>query len=222
MTQELLRTALIALFMASSVSSQAVETRPLPPDERGHFGISFDVMEQGFLLTHVRAGSPAEDAGVREGDLLISLNGSSLAGLDLVDGLDRIHAFRTGETVRLELLRGDQHLTVALKLVERPPDLEDDSEGLERLRRMRNEDRALSQLIRIAERAPVFEIRRSNDGVVRLRPLAAGATWERAWPRLVEILDRTLDGKVSRLKMGSTLRVEGRLGENGLDLEVME
>jgi S1-C subfamily serine protease len=68
----------------------------------------------GVLVRGVRTGSPAEQAGLERGDLILSAGGREASGLDVLHtALDEV-----GDDGRLELalLRGTEERTVAVQL----------------------------------------------------------------------------------------------------------
>lgn len=80
-------------------------------------------VDHGVLVTSVEPGSPADQAGVRNGDIITSLNGQALDGdHPLVNELFR---YRPGDTVTLEVFRPStgETLTFRAQLGERPADL---------------------------------------------------------------------------------------------------
>jgi len=70
--------------------------------------------DSALLLVGVEAGSPAAQAGLLVGDLLLGLEGQSVAGQQ--DLLERLHSTEAGQRLELELLRGGKPLTVAVTL----------------------------------------------------------------------------------------------------------
>ncbi|MBR0683516.1 PDZ domain-containing protein [Roseomonas eburnea] len=94
--------------------------------ERGWLGVSVgDAEEQGrrqrgALVMGVERGSPAARAGLRQGDVVIALNGerveTSRALVRSIAGLP------PGETVRLTLIRGGRSQEIAVQIGRRPND----------------------------------------------------------------------------------------------------
>jgi membrane-associated protease RseP (regulator of RpoE activity) len=72
-------------------------------ERRGMIGVVFDTRagEDGVRVVEVRRGSPADEAGVRQGDVVVRLNGERAAGA--VDALPG--RLQVGDTVRLRIRR---------------------------------------------------------------------------------------------------------------------
>jgi aminopeptidase YwaD len=68
----------------------------------------------GLRLTGVRAGSPADSAGLKAGDIVVSLDGKVVS--DLQTYSDALYARQPGDVVDIVVLRGDQRMTVKVKL----------------------------------------------------------------------------------------------------------
>jgi S1-C subfamily serine protease len=90
--------------------------------------------DSGALVETVEDGGPAEDAGLRPtlrddlsgeitqpGDLIVSLDGDPVTSAD--DVVDAVAAKKPGDTLELELYRGDEKQTVRVELGERPEEL---------------------------------------------------------------------------------------------------
>ena len=76
---------------------------------------------RGVAVHNVFAGSPAERAGVKSGDIILSLDKTPVGSIDDYDGvMDRI---RAGGTVDLTLWRDRQQLTTSLKTTVFPESL---------------------------------------------------------------------------------------------------
>jgi putative serine protease PepD len=73
---------------------------------------------QGAVITEIQAGSPAAEAGLRAGDIVVSLDGAPIDGrAGLIAAIrDRM----PGETVVLDVMREGQPRSVSATLVERP------------------------------------------------------------------------------------------------------
>ena len=69
----------------------------------------------------VRAGSPAADAGVKTGDLVVSINGQAIDALHPLDAL--LTQFAPGDKITLDVIRGSEHKTLTVTLGIRPKDL---------------------------------------------------------------------------------------------------
>jgi S1-C subfamily serine protease len=91
--------------------------------------------DSGALLERVEEDGPAEDAGLRAsetdeltgevtepGDLIVSMDGEPVQSAD--DVVAAVAAKRPGDTIQLEVYRGDDRRTVRVELGERPEELE--------------------------------------------------------------------------------------------------
>ncbi|HEU0301870.1 MAG TPA: PDZ domain-containing protein [Longimicrobium sp.] len=111
----------LPLLAAALLAPGAVRAQEDEEDRRpGMIGISFDTGDgddvDGVRIIEVRRGGPADEAGIREGDVVIRLNGSSA-----------IEAFRTlpatleeGDSVRLRIRRGGDERDVVVVAERRP------------------------------------------------------------------------------------------------------
>ncbi|MGQ0805961.1 MAG: S1C family serine protease [Actinomycetota bacterium] len=81
-------------------------------------GVVTDAADDGVVVVSVTSGSPAADAGIREGDVIVSIGGDEIA--DAGDVPEAIRKHRPGDEVEVVLLRGDERVTVDATLVERP------------------------------------------------------------------------------------------------------
>jgi putative serine protease PepD len=87
----------------------------------GYVGVSVDDAQTatgGAVVTQVVTGSPAAQAGLQAGDVVVAVDGRSVAGAaDLVSAI-RSHA--PGDRVRLTILRNGQQGGVTVTLTSRP------------------------------------------------------------------------------------------------------
>ncbi len=73
---------------------------------------------EGVLVTQVSPGGPADQAGLRRGDILTAVDGSAVSSDNPFINL--LFQHRAGETISLSVLRGTQQLEIRLVLGERP------------------------------------------------------------------------------------------------------
>ena len=76
------------------------------------------IASEGLLIVHVEPGSPAEKAGVILGDLLLELDGKSVAETDAVQ--EALRAHKPGSSVELKLARGGALANTSVTLAARP------------------------------------------------------------------------------------------------------
>ncbi|WP_306581800.1 trypsin-like peptidase domain-containing protein [Dokdonella sp.] len=77
-----------------------------------------DAHAKGVLLVRIVPDSPAAQAGLQAGDVLLKLNGVDI--VDQMDLLNRESALAPGSTARLAGLRGNQPIDVNLVMAQRP------------------------------------------------------------------------------------------------------
>lgn len=95
-----------------------VQLAETTPELRRHLGGRDDA---GALVNRVLGGTPAQAAGIRVGDLILSVDGEAVASAsDLIDELAGKH----GETVMIELVRDGRPLTLEVEIPE-PEDPEE-------------------------------------------------------------------------------------------------
>lgn len=68
----------------------------------------------GLRLTGVTAGSPADRAGLKAGDLVVSLGGTTVT--DLTSYSDALYAHKPGDAVEIVVLRGSERVTLRVTL----------------------------------------------------------------------------------------------------------
>ncbi len=96
---------------------------PPPSDGRGYgpfFGSipDFGENKDGVPLSGVRKGSPAEKAGLTQGDVLIRFNGVRVKSLQ--DFTQALRDTAPGDVVALEYLRGGETKSATATLEKRP------------------------------------------------------------------------------------------------------
>jgi|Deesub1362B_J571_1020462.scaffolds.fasta_scaffold09240_1 Do/DeqQ family serine protease len=87
----------------------------LTPGMEEQFGVAAG---QGVLVADVVTGSPAEEAGLQSGDVIVAVDGTPVGN---VDELQTAIMYRApGETVVLTVIRAGEELTIPVTLGERP------------------------------------------------------------------------------------------------------
>lgn len=84
-------------------------------------GVVIEVVPEGVKVTNVMKGQPAEEAGINEGDIIISADGKSLRGMSSLEATSLIKG-EEGTKVKLGVKRGDKVLDfiVTRRLIEIP------------------------------------------------------------------------------------------------------
>jgi putative serine protease PepD len=72
----------------------------------------------GALLQEVTPGSPAADAGIRAGDLVVSVDGRAIENYS--EMIAAIRAHQPGDKITLGIVRGGNETTITATLTERP------------------------------------------------------------------------------------------------------
>lgn len=74
--------------------------------------------DEGALVNRVENESPADDAGIRRGDVIVSVDGENVG--DSGDLIDAVRSLKPGKEVEVIVLRGDERKTFTVELGERP------------------------------------------------------------------------------------------------------
>jgi S1-C subfamily serine protease len=102
-----------------SIDLQLQQEESLPVDHGALIGPATDAA--GAELPAITAGSPAEAAGLRDGDIILRIESQMIDAEHPLDAV--LTSYAPGQTVRMEVLRGDTRLQVNVTLGVRPPDL---------------------------------------------------------------------------------------------------
>ena len=86
----------------------------LTPELREHFGAPKD---SGVMVESVQEDSPAEKAGIKVGDIVLSVDGKDVRSS--VDLRAALREKKEGDSVRLEVLRGRSRQTIVANVKER-------------------------------------------------------------------------------------------------------
>ncbi len=118
----------IPINLAKSVAEQLIKTgkvvrgwlgvsiQPLSPALAQSFGLE---TTEGALVNRVVSGSPAEKAGIRRGDVLLTFNGRKISGPGDLQVL--VASAPAGKAVKIGLLRDGKHLSLQVTLAEQKP-----------------------------------------------------------------------------------------------------
>lgn len=88
-------------------------------EERAYLGLAVGELEgDGAPVRRVTQGSPAAQAGVRTGDLVLKVDGQPLDDTSRLDVI--LNEKNPGDTLKIELRRGDERIEVEVKLAEDP------------------------------------------------------------------------------------------------------
>jgi len=110
----------IPINMARNVMEQIIEHGSV---QRGLLGVNIQDLtgdlaqamgvdaNTGALVARVFPGSAAEEAGIKEGDVIVQVNDTSVA--DAADLRNAVGLMRVGETADLTIVRGDKELNIS-------------------------------------------------------------------------------------------------------------
>ena len=92
---------------------------PSLPEGQGRpwLGVAFARVDRGAEVSVVVPGSPAEEAGIRPGDLITEVDGERITEEAPLD--EHILRYKPGDRVRLTLLRDDSKQRVTVRLASR-------------------------------------------------------------------------------------------------------
>ena len=89
----------------------------LTPDERTQYGITIQG-DNGVVVRDVAVRSPASQAGLEQGDVILKVDGQALTGTDDLNQIILNH--KVGDTLTLVISRDGQDMTLPLTLRQRP------------------------------------------------------------------------------------------------------
>ncbi len=93
-----------------------VEAQELNPELAASFGLK---APRGVIIAGVVPGGPADQAGLRPGDVLLSIDGRAI--LDARETMADIAAVEPGDSLPLTVVRGGEKLALTVEVGERPP-----------------------------------------------------------------------------------------------------
>ncbi|MGO1316529.1 MAG: trypsin-like peptidase domain-containing protein [Cellulomonadaceae bacterium] len=113
--------------LASSVGQQLIEDGEA---EHAYLGVTLSdatatadgVTRRGAAVQTVNAGSPAADAGIVEGDVIVAIDGAAVNGTE--SAVATVRERTTGETAKVTIVRDGETKTVTVTFATRPSDEE--------------------------------------------------------------------------------------------------
>ncbi|WP_258176108.1 S1C family serine protease [Orenia metallireducens] len=87
----------------------------ISPESAKEYGF---VKDSGVYVVKVIEGSPAEDSGLQQGDIITEIAGQKVDGMDSLK--DILKSYQINDKIKLLVHRGNKSLTLELKLEERP------------------------------------------------------------------------------------------------------
>ncbi|MGM3172751.1 outer membrane-stress sensor serine endopeptidase DegS [Dickeya lacustris] len=75
---------------------------------------------QGIMVNHVEAGGPADKAGIKEGDLLLEVNGKPARSV--IETMDQVAEIRPGSVIPVVVFRDNQEIRLNMTIQEYPSD----------------------------------------------------------------------------------------------------
>jgi membrane-associated protease RseP (regulator of RpoE activity) len=72
--------------------------------------------ERGFKIAYVSAGTPAQQAGLKAGDIVAAVDGTPAGELHLYDVRQRLRDDPPGTIVKLEIRRGAENKDISIRL----------------------------------------------------------------------------------------------------------
>ncbi|HLY75281.1 MAG TPA: PDZ domain-containing protein [Planctomycetota bacterium] len=99
---------------------QAPRPAPTRPKGSGYLGAYVEETKDGIKVMDVRPASPADEAGLQLGDVILAVNDRKIGSRDEL--LQRLWQRKPGQRVRLSIKRGEQDLEIEAVLGRNPDD----------------------------------------------------------------------------------------------------
>jgi S1-C subfamily serine protease len=99
----------------ASHAYMGVGTQPITPELQQQYNLS---RSSGLLVAEVAPGSPAEKAGLKQGDIIVRVNGQDVTDSAVLASM--IRDMKPGDKVDVTIDRNGQEQTITVTLAERP------------------------------------------------------------------------------------------------------
>ena len=152
--------ALLGVLMAPAI--RAANEEPT----RGFFGIVPRLMNGEVKVAGLTPGGPAQEAGIKEGDILVLVDGNPATPTAKEGAAAPFQHFKVGDQVEVVVRRGGELKTFHLTLAAVPPLTREQQERIEEAKRKANASRVADALIGNSEK---FELSFSKEGRLRFR-----------------------------------------------------
>lgn len=86
--------------------------------QSGYFGSTVQAQQNGLAVNSIRENSFADNLGLRDGDVLLSVNGRGIATQSLLS--EQLNQAQPGELLRIRVLRNGQEETIAATMPPQP------------------------------------------------------------------------------------------------------
>jgi S1-C subfamily serine protease len=112
----------LTLAAALAVGAPALKEKEPLGTGPGYLGITFTKDTEGLQVTEVKPEGPAARAGVKEGDVIVKIDGTDLKEADTGELVKLVGGMRPGTVIAVDVRRGKDALTLKIKLGARPAD----------------------------------------------------------------------------------------------------
>ena len=112
----------LTLAAALAVGAPALKEKEPLGTGPGYLGITFTKDTEGLQVTEVKPEGPAAKAGVKEGDVIVKIDGTDLKEADTSELVKLVGGMRPGTVIAVDVHRGKDALTLKIKLGARPAD----------------------------------------------------------------------------------------------------
>lgn len=112
------------LVLALGLGAPALKDKEQLGTGPGYLGVTFTPDSEGLVITEVKPDSPASKAGLKVNDIITKINETTMKNEDTSVLVKLIGGMRPGTVVAVDILRGNDKLTLKVKLGPRPKDFE--------------------------------------------------------------------------------------------------